>query len=99
MIRDTTGAANAAPVDTTLKDLYFLDTLGELTQLTQSVVEWYYHDKDVIDICYEDIDDRASIVHITKLIGDTLKTQSITIGTLQKKQINRSFRIHNPNLV
>lgn len=77
----------------------FLDKLGALTHLHPEIIKWYYTGDNVIDVTCNDIDDRISVVHITSLADDIIRTKSITIGTSDKKQIYTSFLLHNPHLV
>ena len=66
--------------------------------LTLDMVRWYYGDRNTIDIEITDLSDRETIITISEVSGDKIRSRNFTIGLSIKRLIYNNYNFyHNPN--
>ncbi len=60
------------------------------------MIRWYYSDDNTIDIYYEDIDDRTTIIYLSELHNETITSRSFTIGSHEKSLIKHKYLFYHP---
>lgn len=98
MIVKRVGAVNAPFREIFAQGKIFLsDPNQNYGEPTYEMIDWFYRTNDTIDISYDDIDDRVSVVTITEQIGDKITSSTITIGKKEKNFICHNYLYHHPD--
>jgi hypothetical protein len=98
MIIKRAGAVNAPFREIFVQGKIFLsDPTQNYGEPTLEMIDWFYRTSDTIDISYDDIDDRVSVVTITEQIGDKITSSTITIGKKDKNFICHNYLYYHPD--
>ena len=63
--------------------------------LTLEMVEWYYSNNNTIDITMTDLTERETIITMTEVSGDTIRSRNFTIGLSTKKLIYDNYMFYH----